>query len=241
MSTPAAACGGARALASLTPLFDPARPPGELDAVDLVFDVPASAGLLHTVAVLDGPAVCVAAVAAAQEAGAAAVVDRLCSHALLAVGEHGPRPAGHVGTVGEYRYGVLALTRVRHEWAVDRSGTVHTEVARLHEHVYLGVTGVDPRTSRSWPVALDAFAPASGTFAGLHAVFSHIFRTALAARLPVVWSVPPTPGAEPELTAPPMAEHLAGHRPVSCHDGPRVRQRWHVRALARPCRRGGVC
>jgi hypothetical protein len=216
------------------PLFDALDAPTgrELAAVELLFETPTTLGLMYTCAVADGYDRFVEAIAAARAAALANAVGCVCDYAMLKVGYHG-RLLSSAGTVGEYQPGRLWLTQVNHLYATDRSGTVHDDVARLHDHVYLGVTGEDLRDGQRWPVDLHSVRRAAPE---LQARYLSTVASRLRDSLGVVWGIPRDPDVDPELVEPPLAQYEPDYPRVVCHAGPRTRERWIVRDLACPPR-----
>lgn len=213
------------------PLFDPAvgeAPPA--DAVELYFEAPLSVGLLHMHSTLGGREDHVAAIDEAIEAAMADVLACLHDHALLKVGHHA-RQRRSGATVGEYQAGQLYLTRVSHLLATDRDGVVCNDVARLHDHVYLGATGT-ARDGRRWPVDLYSSRRASTQ---MWPRYHQRLERALSASLDVTWSIPESPVAS-ELIDPPLEQFVADYPRVVCRDGYRIGDRWNVQDIAHPPR-----
>jgi hypothetical protein len=216
------------------PLFDPTDattiPTGQLAAVELLLETPTTLGLMHTCAVADGRDAFVEAIADAHEAAIADAVACVCNYAMLKVGYHG-RLRYSVATVGEYWPGRLWLTRVSHQFATDRAGLVHDDVARLHDHIYLGVVGEDLRDGQRWPVDLYSVRLAAPE---LHARYISTVAQRLRESLGVVWGIPPRLDVRPELVEPALAQYVPDYPRVVCQAGPRTRERWIVRDLACP-------
>lgn len=215
------------------PLFDPAvgaAPPA--DAVELYFEAPLSVGLFHMHSTLGGREDHVAAIDEAIEAAMSDVLACLYDHALLKVGYHA-RQRRSGATVGEYQAGQLYLTRVSHLLAADRDGVVCNDVARLHDHVYLGATGT-ARDGRRWPVDLYCSRRAiTQMWPRYHASLTQM----LSASLGVSWSVRES-GSSPasELIDPPLEQFVADYPRVVCRDGYRIGNRWNVQDIAHPPR-----
>ena len=149
----------------------------------------------------------------------AAIADAVacvCNYAMLKVGYHG-RLRYSVATVGEYWPGRLWLTRVSHLFATDRAGLVHGDVARLHDHIYLGVVGEDLRDGQRWPVDLYSVRRAAPE---LHARYLYTVAERLRESLGVVWGIPPRPDVVPELVEPALAQYVPDYPRVVCQAGP---------------------
>lgn len=215
-------------------LFSPAAgeaPPAA--AVELYFEAPTSVGILYAYAFDGGRDDVVDAIEAAREAAMADVLQCLYEHALLKVGQHTRQRRSQV-TVGEYQPGELQVTRVAHVWATDRAGVGHGDVARIHDHVYLGATGYLPRDGRRWPVDLHS---SRRSCTQMWPRYKFQFETALTARLGVTWG-PRGGGQSPasELIDPALAQYVLDFPRCICRDGYQVAERWNVQDIAHPPR-----
>jgi hypothetical protein len=209
------------------PLFEPQageKPP--YAAVELYVEAPASVGIFHTAAAQEGKTEYLAAIEAAREAGVAEVLECVYENALLKVGYHAAQR--HSGwTVGVYEPGQLFLTRVAHLVAND-----HTDVARLHDHIYLGECGVASDGQR-WPVDLYSTRRA---ITSMYPRYHFALERSLTKSLGVEWNIPEGSGTVRQLVMPPLAQYVADYPRVICNDQARVAQRWNVQDIAHPPR-----
>lgn len=222
-------------------LFDPrlgGQPPPS--AVEIYLEAPLSAGALYQAAAIAGDERIMAAVEAARDAAMDSVLACLFECALLKVGYHS-RQRTSQWTVGEYLPGQLAITRVEHVWATDAGRVTHDDIARLHDHIYLGATGVLPRDQQRWPVDLYSARRASTQ---MRPRYAFQFEQSLTASLGVAWG---PRGADPEpvreivrpmmpgfVHVPELSRYVPGYPRVLCRDGYRLDDRWNVQDIAHP-------
>lgn len=216
------------------PLFDPdageVPPPA---AVELYFEAPTTVGLLRSESEAIGRYRFVAAVDAAREAAMAAALDVLHDNALLKIGYHARQRTSPV-TVGVYGPGQLYLTRVAHTMAADRKNVLHTDLDRVHDHIYLGEYGIADEDGQRWPVDLYSVKKAITT---MHPLYRVALERSLSDSLGVVWSFPDSSGDPRELVEPALAQYVPDYPRVICRDQVRVESllhRWNVRDIAHP-------
>ncbi|MFR9802541.1 hypothetical protein ACL02T_09595 [Pseudonocardia sp. RS010] len=131
------------------PLFDPAEALPPTGALEVYFETPVSLGMLLTFAEERGYR---ELTEAAVRAHAEAVRDLLWSLARnvhLKVGEHTGIPGRP--SMGRYLPGRIPLTVVSHTHVPDC-----TDVARFHDHVFIGRRGIADVDGRWWPIDLDS-------------------------------------------------------------------------------------
>ena len=199
--------GSTEAQAAYRPLFDPSVEQPPRSAVDFCWETPLSVCVYYDQAlrVLGGdrtagqgyllghPEVAqevIEAILAAREAAVAAALDTLCREGgYLKVGPHHPRPGR--ASVGKYLPGQLCITRVAHEYMLDRHPAYEpiADLARLHDHIFIGAEGVGEQDGQWWPVDHDSLRkPVAEMAASSHRV---ALEKVLTARLGVQWSIPP--------------------------------------------------
>ena len=236
------------------PLFDPAVEQPPRSAVDFCWETPVSVCVYYDQAlrVLGGdrtagqgyllghPEVAeevIEAILAAREAGVAAALDTLCREGgYLKVGPHHPRPGR--ASVGKYLPGQLCITRVPHEYMLGRHPDYEptADLARLHDHIFIGADGVADEDRQWWPVDHDSLRkPVMQMAAVAHRA---ALEDVLAARLGVRWSVPP--GGREAMYRPPIRQAFRDIVVPDVEDG----EPWHPRAYCSwglwRCRRWNV-
>ena len=131
------------------PLFDPAETLPPTGAIEVYFETPASLGMLLTFAKERGyPELMEAAVRAHTEA-TRAVLRSFAKDVHLKVGEHTEVPGRP--SMGRYLPGRVPLTVVSHTHVAD-----HDDVARVHDHVFIGRRGIADVDGQWWPVDVDS-------------------------------------------------------------------------------------
>lgn len=235
-------------------LFDPAVEEPPRSAVDFYWETPFSVCVYYDQAlrVLDGdrtagrgyllghPEVAqevIEAILAAREAAVAAALNTLCREGgYLKVGPHHPRPGRP--SVGKYLPGQLCITRVPHEYMVDRHPTYETvtDLARLHDHIFIGPDGIAEQDGQWWPVDHDSLRkPVMQMAAVAHRA---ALEDGLTAQLGVTWSIPPA-GREAlyrppirqafrDIIVPDVEDEEPWHPRPYCSWGLRRCRRWNV-------------
>lgn len=213
------------------PLFDPDA--GELppyEAAELYFEAPTTLGLLRCEATATGRHDLVDAVDAAREAAIDAALEVLYDNALLKIGYHARQRSSPV-TVGVYGPGRLYLTRVAHAVATNHRGVTHTDIDRVHDHIYLGEYGIADEDGQRWPV--DLLSVKKG-ITSMEVRYRVALERTLSDSLGVVWSWQDGSGKPRELIEPALAQYAGNYRRVKCSDQTQVAQRWNVRDIAHP-------
>jgi len=206
--------------AATQPLFDPAVADPPPDVIELYLEAPLSVGLLYRLAAEDEAGELrhyLPLIEEAWEAGAAAALKALANNTVVKVGNH--YPGSDRATIGRREPARLFLTRVRH---VGVAG--HEATACLHDHVYLGRSGVSTADGRRYPLCLDTFPT---TVEVMDAVYRGALQRSLTATAGAEWSEP-VHGERSELVEPPLRECLPDHPRVLCHWHPPLAQRWVV-------------
>jgi hypothetical protein len=200
------------------PLFDPAVEEPPSSAVEIYFETPTSLGLLYTFSQrFDQPRL-VGAVREAHEAGIAAALDAIADVALLKVGEHIEIPGKP--SMGRYLPGRLSLTRVSHTYTGDPG-----DIARFHDHVFIGRTGIADHDGERWPLATEDLRRGLRTFAVCHIGGIHVsLRESIGAR----WSEERTWMGFQELTYPDLGQYVADFPRQYCRYGLSSPARWNV-------------
>ncbi|MFD4058819.1 hypothetical protein [Streptomyces californicus] len=133
------------------PLFDPGteRPP--FGAAELYLDTPTSIGILYLAGILEDQPEYVEAIDTAWAEAREAALRCLRENVMLKVGYHSRLPSGR--SVGVFTPGRLYLTAVSHPQA-SWKGEWQGDVARLHDHIYIGPEGIAAQDGQHWPVDL---------------------------------------------------------------------------------------
>jgi hypothetical protein len=205
------------------PLFDPnnGRPPA--DAVELYLEAPRSLGIFYSAAISGHQNVYVDAV---NRIRVMALNDTLRviqrEGGYLKVGQHTRLPSGR--TVGKFLPGKLFISAVS-----DVFSEGHEDVARLHEHVYVGGYGLCDEDRQTWPVDLDTLKNQVLLIAQVH--YSSKIQNLTAQVLDVKWNKP-IGFATTELVEPPMYQHLNKYPRVMCKGPFATKQQWVSRNIA---------
>jgi len=131
------------------PLFDPATSPPPAGAIEVYFETPVSLGMLLHFAQERGRNELVEAAVRAHTEATRAVLQSLAVDIHLKVGQHIEIPGKP--SMGRYLPGRVPLTVVSHTHVLDRH-----DVARMHDHVFIGRRGVADVDGDWWPVDLDS-------------------------------------------------------------------------------------
>jgi|UPI0005BE0981 hypothetical protein len=195
-----------------------AHPPR--DAVELYVPTPATVGILYSSTDANG------------DRDMAEAILEFCIHALdralpylqreagyVKAGQHFPGPGG--SSIGSYLSAQLETTTVAELYTAD-----HTDVARIHQHVYLGATARCDDDGQYWPVHLDGVRT---VLPGLYAVYQSELTALFRQGLEVEWSE--CDDGTRQITTPPVHELVGRHpRSVPCPGPFRVAHRWDVAA-----------
>lgn len=214
------------------PLFDPngGQPPA--DAVELYLEAPRSLGVFYAAAVSNSNPerrrvndALVDALGRIQHQAldrAVQVIKREGSYAK--VGEH-----RHVGngqpTVGKYLPATLYLTAISEKFADQR-----TDVARFHEHVYVGGRALTHEDGRHWPTDLVSL---KNVLSMAQVRYADAWEELTTEMLGVEWQTVPELGTV-ELVNPPMYEHVSRYPHVMCSGSFSLAQRWISRDVMSP-------
>lgn len=211
-------------------LFDPNGGAPPADAVELYLEAPRSLGVFYAAAVANRHAgehqeVVVQAVQRIQQKAldrAVQVIKREGGYAK--VGEH-----RHVGngrpTVGKYLPATLYLTAISEKFADRR-----TDVARFHEHIYVGGRALAHEDGRDWPTDLVSL---KRVLSMAQAEYRHMIVKISEAALELRWDRVPGLGSV-EIIEPPMYEHVTRYPHVMCSGSFSLRQRWISRDVMSP-------
>jgi hypothetical protein len=133
------------------PLFDPdtERPP--FGAAELYLDTPISIGILYLAGILEDQPEYVEAIDTAWAEAREAALRCLRENVMLKIGYHARLPSGR--SVGVFTPGRLYLTAVSHPQA-SWKGEWQGDVARLHDHIYIGPEGIAEQDGQHWPIDL---------------------------------------------------------------------------------------
>ncbi|MGE0346581.1 MAG: hypothetical protein AB7N73_12265 [Gemmatimonadales bacterium] len=207
-------------LIELSPLFDPNAgecPPAS--AIEFYLETPTTLGLLHTLATQKGMTDYTSAIMQAWDAGAAAFLRVLTSFVELECSPITRLPSG--ARVGLYQLpDQLFVTRVPH---VIAGGT---EIARFHDHIYVGATGV--HDGAHWPVDFDGL---RAQIDGPAAVAEGELVRTLTASIGTEWSIDPQPATGfRELIGPALAAYVEDYPRHDCPGDfePASAQRWTI-------------
>lgn len=133
----------------LMPLFDPAAGPPPAGAIEVYFETPVSLGMLLHFAEERGRRELVEAAVRAHTEATNAVLRSFALDIHLKVGEHIEIPGKP--SMGRYLPGRVPLTVVSHTHVPG-----HDDVARMHDHVFIGCRGIADVDGACWPVDLES-------------------------------------------------------------------------------------
>jgi hypothetical protein len=207
------------------PLFDPdtERPP--FRAAELYLETPASVGVLYLAGVLEDQPEYVEAIEAAWTEAREAALRCLRENVMLKVGYHARLPSGR--SVGVFTPGRLYLTAVSHPQA-SWKGEWQGDVARLHDHIYIGPEGIAEQDGQHWPVDMHNL---RGQLSLVEVTYEEALEQSLRASLNLQWRRPEGGTSEVLGVAPDL---IAEYPRLICgtprHDG----IRWIVREQVRP-------
>jgi hypothetical protein len=208
------------------PLFDPngGRPPA--DTVELYLEAPRSLGILYSAALGNRQSSLADAVHSIRVKaldGALRLIQR--EGGYVKAGQH-ERAAASGRSVGKFLSAQLFLAAVSDVFADG-----YNDVARLHEHVYVGMYGLADDDRQYWPVDLDALQ--NQVLSMAQAEYVHKIKRLTSAALEIRWGKPPGRSTV-EVLEPPMYQHLERYPHVICPGPFEVRQRWLSRDLDAP-------
>lgn len=207
-------------VSEVAPLFDPDRgevpPPG---TIELYLETPRTLGLLFTAAEDAGRTDLIDAAIRAWDAGYESFLRYFADTVMLECAPVTRTPGDE--RIGLFLPGQVFLTRVGHMFAGDR------EVARLHDHIYVGPVGVRERPDgREWPLDLTSLRQEMIAFA---AVAEGAVQQSLRQSIATQWTGPHPETGFWELVDPPLSQHLATYPRRLCEDSVvPASQRWNV-------------
>lgn len=207
-------------VSEVAPLFDPGRaevpPPG---TIELYLETPRTLGLLFTAAEDAERTDLIDAAIRAWNASYESFLRYFTRSILLECAPVTRTPGGE--RIGLFLPGQVFVTRVGHMFAGDR------EVARFHDHIYVGPVGVRERPDgREWPLDLTSIREQVDGFA---AVASSAVQRSLRQCVATQWTGPHPETGFLELIDPPLSEHLATYPRRLCEDSVvPSSQRWNV-------------
>jgi hypothetical protein len=194
------------------PLFDPAETAPPAGATEIYFETPVTLGLLHTFSqrYADQPELAAAA-RAAHAAGTRAALQAIARDVMLKVGEHTEIPGRP--SMGRYLPGRVPLTVVSHSHVGDPG-----DIARFHDHVFIGRRGIADVDGQWWPVDLDGLFRGLRSFATHH---THQIQLHLQDELGARWSGPEdrTWMGFQELVQPNLAQYVGDFPRLLCDYG----------------------
>lgn len=214
------------------PLFDPNTEQPPADAVELYLEAPRSLGVFYAAVVgnrdsgngaqYDTMAQAVERIQRRALDQAVQVIKREGGYAK--VGDH-----AHVGngqpSAGRYLPASLYVTAVSEIFADQQ-----TDVARPHEHVYVGGQGLVHDDGQHWPVDASSL---KVVLSMAQAEYRHTIVKISASALELQWGqVPPLDSVE--IVDPPMYRHIGKYAHVMCAGPFRLRQRWISRDVMSP-------
>jgi hypothetical protein len=138
------------------------------------------------------------------------------------VGPHHPGARGR--TIGKYLPAQLRTTTVTELYADQ-----HTDVARVHFHVYVGDSAQCDEDRQMWPVDLRGLEVALPIF---QTAFQMELARVMTKALDIEWST--TPGGMPEIVNPPAAQFIKDYPHLVCRGPFRVAHRLDVQEAAAP-------
>lgn len=207
-------------VSEVAPLFDPGRgevpPPG---TIEFYLETPRTLGLLFTAAEDAGRTDLVDAAIRAWNASYESFLRYFTRSILLECAPVTRTPGGE--RIGLFLPGQVFVTRVGHMFAGDR------EVARLHDHIYVGPVGVRERPDgREWPLDLTSIREQMD---GLAAVAEGAVQQSLHQSIATQWTEPTLETGFWELVDPPLVQHLDLCPRRLCEDSVvPAAQRWNV-------------
>lgn len=214
------------------PLFDPNTEQPPPDAVELYLEAPRSLGVFYGAVVGNRESG-----KGAQYDSMAQAVERIQQKALDQAVQVIKREGGyakvgyhaHVGngqpSAGKYLPANLYVTAVSEKFADQR-----TDVARIHEHIYVGGKGLVDDTGQHWPIAAGSL---KVVLSMAQAEYRHTIVKISESALELEWGqVPPLDSVE--IMNPPMYQHVAKYPHVMCSGPFRIRQRWISRDVMSP-------
>jgi hypothetical protein len=208
------------------PLFDPdtERPP--FGAAELYLDTPISIGILYLAGILEDQPEYVEAIDTAWAEAREAALRCLRENVMLKIGYHARLPSGR--SVGVFTPGRLYLTAVSHPQA-SWKGEWQGDVARLHDHIYIGPEGIAEQDGQHWPV--DMHNLRTQLLSLVEVTYEEALEQSLRASLNLQWRTPEDGTTEVLGVAPDL---IAEYPRLTCsaprHDG----IRWIVREQVRP-------
>jgi len=213
------------------PLFDPTVQHPPYEAVELYLETPVTVGIFYATARNAGHHQIADGVHQLRLRALNRALQHLQTHGgYLKVGTHHPQPGG--GTVGRFLPGRLRVTAIS-ELMVEG----WTDVARLHDHVYVGLTGVCDEDGQLWPVDLRTLR--EQVLPSMQAIYLHELQRLLTQALEVQWTYLEEHGTT-EICQPALHLHADDYPRVLCTSQPPVQLRWVVRDLAQhAARRAG--
>ncbi|MCF7547299.1 hypothetical protein [Pseudonocardia sp. WMMC193] len=131
------------------PLFDPTTMSPPAGAIEVYFETPVSLGMLLHFAEERGRDELVEAAVRAHTEATRAMLQSFALDIHLKVGEHIEIPGKP--SMGRYLPGRVPLTVVSHTHVPGQ-----TDVARMHDHVFIGRRGIADVDGDWWPVDLDS-------------------------------------------------------------------------------------
>jgi hypothetical protein len=204
----------------LAPLFDPTAGEGPpVSAIEFYLETPTTLGLLHTLATQKGMTDYTQAIVEAWEVGVAGFLRVLPTFTALECSPITRLPVTGE-RVGLFLPGRVFVTRVSH---VISGGT---EIARFHDHIYVGATGI--RDGQHWPVDFESLRT---QMVGLAAIAEGEMARALTAAIGVEWSFDPHPSTGfRELIGPALAGYVEDYPRHDCPGDfePAPAQRWRI-------------
>lgn len=214
------------------PLFDPNGGTPPADAVELYLEAPRSLGVFYAAAVTSSSPdrrrrndAIVEALQHVQHQALDRAVQLIKRDGGYAkVGQH-TRVGNGQPTVGKYLPATLYLTAISEKFADRRS-----DVARFHEHIYVGGRAFVDEDGQDWPVDLGSL---KNVLSMAQLRYADTWEDLTTDLLGVEWRTVPGLGSV-EIVNPPMYEHVTRYPHVMCTGSFSLRQRWISRDVMSP-------
>jgi hypothetical protein len=144
------------------------------------------------------------------------------------VGPHYPGPRGR--TIGKFLSAQLRTTTVSELYADQ-----HTDVARVHFHVYVGEFALCDDDRQMWPVDIKGIEVALPMF---RAAFQMEITRLMSKALDIEWSTKHT--GSPEIVTPPAAQFIKDYPHLICSGPFQVTHRFDVQEASTPAQQRAI-